>query len=163
MKKNKCILLLLCFLIFFMSCKNGIKNIKKQNFRISVDFPDTIVINKLYNGKINYKNDLDTVTTKLLDIKKPRFIQYAFLKTKTINYDNKYLKKIVTDTIYGDNNKIIPLPGISFNKLGINYIDGIIYDEVDIDNGAKNENGQSMTRIITNEYRVTFKVIVIER
>ncbi|WP_157472522.1 hypothetical protein [Flavobacterium aquidurense] len=46
--------------------------------------------------------------------------------------------------------------------MGLNYIDGFITDEVMIDNGAKNAKGESMTRIITNEFRVTKKVFVIK-
>ena len=153
----------------FFSCKNEtepklIKKIDKGNFKISVDFPDTVYINKRYNGRINYKNDLDSLTTKLLDVKKFRLIEYAFLITNNINYDVKHLKTIVKDTIYTNNNRFIPLSAISFNKLGVNYLDGIITDEVNIDTLALREGKmQASTRIISDDFRVTHKVIVIER
>ncbi|MBF7091185.1 hypothetical protein IUY40_06500 [Flavobacterium sp. ALJ2] len=61
------------------------------------------------------------------------------------------------------NNRLIPLYNIRFDKLGVNYIDGIITDEVMIENGAKNDKGEPMTRIITHETRITKKVIVIDK
>lgn len=119
-------------------------------------------MNEYYNGKINYKNILDTITTKVLDINNPRYIQYAFTITKGISYDNKHLKEIATDTIYTKSSKYIPLTVIHFNQLGVNYIDGIITDQVYIENSGKNEKGEPMTRVITDEFRATHKVVVIE-
>jgi hypothetical protein len=127
-----------------------------------MDFPDTVFINEYYNGKINYKNSLDTITTSFDDIKKNRYIYYSYIKNKSINYDDDSLKKNIRDTFGARNNKLIPLYNIKFDKLGLNYIDGFITDEVMIDNGAKNHKGEPMVRIITNEFRVTKKVLVIK-
>lgn len=149
--------------ILIISCKNENKT-KENNFAIKIDFPDTVFINNFYNGKIDYQNDLDTITTKLLDVKKTRFLEYNFLLANKINYDNNKLKKIVTDTFVAKNNRNIPIYDIRFNKLGINFIDGIIVDEVNIDSMMlRNGKVQPSTRIITNEFRVTKKVFVIER
>lgn len=164
MKKIILASLILCL----FSCKKDegknidIKKTEQDNHSISVDFPDTVYVNEYYNGKINYKNIFDTVTTKLLDINKLRYIQYAFTITKDINHDNKHLKEIAIDTIYTKSSKYIPLTVIKFNQLGVNYIDGIITDQVYIENNSKNEKGEPMTRVITDEFRVTHKVVVIE-
>lgn len=166
MKKNRTVLFLASILLCIISCKEEQKKTNKlisNNFKVSIDFPDTVYINKSYNGKINYKNRLDTVTTSLNDVKKYRFIDYTFLRTKKIDYNEKYLKKIVTDTFTSETNRIIPLYNIWFDKLGVNYLDGIITDEVSIENGAKDKKGNPMTRIITDEYRVTCKVIVVNK
>jgi hypothetical protein len=151
----------------FFSCKNEtepklIKKTNKENFEISVDFPDTVYVNELYDGKISYRNSLDSIDTSLNNVKKYRYIDYYFVKTKNINYTDEYLKKIVTDTFTATHHRSIPLYAIRFDHLGINYIDGIIVDEVNISHGAKGKNGESMDRIITNEFRVTKKVIVIQ-
>ncbi|MBS7232522.1 hypothetical protein KHA90_16005 [Flavobacterium psychroterrae] len=160
-------IMLLSFLICLFSCKKEEnKNIKKKqedNYSINVDFPDTVYVSKYYNGKINYKNELDTITTKLLDINKPRFLEYGFTLTRNITYNETHLKKIETDTMIAENNRMIPLYSIRFKQLGVNYIDGMVTDEVNIENGGKNEKGEPMTRVITNEFRVTKKVIVIEK
>ncbi|KQB39532.1 hypothetical protein RC62_1214 [Flavobacterium aquidurense] len=163
---NKRIKSLTCFstiiFLILVSCKKEKKIVERSdNYKISFVFPDTVFINELYNGKINYKNSLDTITTSFDDIKKNRYIYYSYIKNKSINYDDS-LKKIIRDTFGARNNKLIPLYNIKFDKLGLNYIDGFITDEVMIDNGAKNAKGESMTRIITNEFRVTKKVFVIK-
>ncbi|OMQ12077.1 hypothetical protein BXU01_09635 [[Flexibacter] sp. ATCC 35103] len=151
-------------MLVLISCKKEKKIVEKSakdNYEISIVFPDTVFINKPYNGKINYKNSLDTITTTLDDIHKARFIEYAFIKTQTINYSDKYLKKIVTDTFVTRNNREIPLYNIRFNHLGLNYIDGIITDKVMIEIGEEDEKGNILTRIITDEFRFTKKVFVI--
>ncbi|WP_264530378.1 hypothetical protein [Flavobacterium sp. N502540] len=165
MKRTKNILLL-SFLICLTSCKkdsNDIKLDKEKSFYVNINFPDTVYRNSSYNGKINYRNALDTITVSLNDPKKYRFIDFAFLRTDNISYNEDYLKKIVTDTFTSENNRIIPLYNIFFNKLGVNYIDGIITDQVSIEGGGTDKYGKPMTRIITNEFRVNHKVIVINR
>lgn len=165
MKKAK-IILLLIFVVCFTSCKKDLNNIesnKEKNFYAKVNFPDTIYLNKYYNGKINYRNALDTITASLNNPEKYRFIDFAFLRTDNINYNEDYLKKIVTDTFTSENNRIIPLYNIFFDKLGVNYIDGIITDQVSIEGGGKDKAGKPMTRIITNEFRVSHKVIVVKK
>ena len=162
MKKSISIFIVL---IFALSCKKetvAVKASKKKNISISLDFPDTIYVNKGYDGKIDYKNDLDTITKKLNQLNPLRTVVYTFLKTDNVNYSNQDLKKIVTDTFYTDSNRVIPIYE-EFNNAGTYYIDGILTDEVIIENGGRNSKGELMDRIITNEFRVTKKVIVIEK
>lgn len=143
---------------------NQVKDVKtKEEFPINLYFEDTIFVNELYNGKINYKNGLDTITTSLSDVKKYRFIHYAYTGTKTLNKNIDSLKNIVSDTAWAENNRIIPLKNILFRKAGVYYIDGIITDEVSIENSSVNEKGKPMTRIITDEFRVTKKIVVIDK
>lgn len=160
----KYIFSLIIFLLL-ISCKKEERKIElKTEFKkIKLIFPDTVYINEIYDGKINYINDLDTITTSFDDLQKDRYVYYAFTKTKNINYNDANLKKIKTDTLGARNNRLIPLYNISFNKLGLNYFDGIITDEVRIQNGSKDKNGKPITRIITNEIRLTRGVYVIER
>jgi hypothetical protein len=153
-------------LLVLVSCKKEKKIVEKSakdNYEISLVFPDTVFLNERYDGKINYRNNLDTLTTEIRKLQKnTRFLEFALTQTKDINYEDNHLKKIANDTFVATSNILIPLYNIKFNKLGLNYIDGMIIDEVIIDNGAKNDKGEPMMRIITNEFRVTKKVLVIK-
>lgn len=159
---------------FCFSCKNSNENIieKKINPKLfyndvvqfEFEFPDTVIINKSYNGKIKYKGILDTITT-IFDFenkKKSRYIMYSFTKTKLINYDDEHLSKIALDTIGALNNKTILLSDMKFTELGIIYIDGIINDSAFLGLDQKDEDGDYLTRVIKNEVRATSKVVVIE-
>ncbi|MDQ6528090.1 hypothetical protein [Flavobacterium sp. LHD-85] len=160
MKKIVAIVILIVSLI---SCKKEV-NSKKAYAKFSIDFPDTVVVNKYYEGRIIYKSNLDTITVILneVDSKKSRMLEYAFAKTKIINQDEEALKRIIADTMYSKSNLSIPL-FLKFNKLGVNYIDGIIKDEVWIDTiEIKNKKKEKKMRIITNEFRATKKVVVID-
>lgn len=152
--------------LLLISCKDEKKIVKKDkdvNSEININFPDTVYINVGYDGIINYKNDLDTLTSDIRKLQKnTRFLEYTLLVTKDINYNDSDLKKIAKDTFVAKNNRLIPLYNIRFDKLGLNYMDGMITDEVIIQNGAKGKNGEPMDRIITHEFRVTKKVVVIE-
>ncbi|MCC9065951.1 hypothetical protein [Flavobacterium piscisymbiosum] len=163
--KKRMILVVSCFFLALLSCKKDVnqENNTKNNDEAVLVFPDTVYINEKYDGKIDYKSDLDTITKKFNDVKKARFIFYSFLRTYDKNYDVEYLKRIVKDTFVAETNKMIPLYNIKFDKLGLNFFDGIITDEVIIENGAIDKNGESMARIITHETRLTRGVYVIER
>ena len=162
MKKT---LIFIITLILFISCKKEdakpVKKVKKKE-EITLIFPDMVYINEGYDGKIDYKNRFDTITAIFDDVKKARFLEYAFLITKDKNYSMDYLKTIVKDTFVTKDNRMIPLYNIKFDKLGLNYFDGIITDEVMIENGGKLKDGKQGTRIITDEIRLTRGVYVIE-
>ncbi|WP_347053592.1 hypothetical protein [Flavobacterium olei] len=160
-------ILILTISFFMFSCKNETKkdlsSKKYVHATFNINFPDTVDINKYYEGKIYYKSDLDTITTVLNEIvgKKSRMIEYSFVTTKLIVHDDEKLKKLTTDTMFTKSNRFIPL-FTKFDKLGINYIDGIIKDEVWIDTiEIINNRKEKRTRIITNEFRATKKVFVI--
>lgn len=164
---RKTVLFLTTILLILISCKEEKKTTKKNKIvsrEISIIFPDTVYINTRYNGKINYKNDLDTLTTEIHKLQKnTRFLEFTLITTKDINYNDDHLKKIVNDTCIADNNRLIPIYSIQFDKLGVNYIDGIIIDKVMIENGAESKNGKPMDRMIIHETRITKRVIVIDK
>lgn len=168
-------LIIICsitLLLFVSSCKDEtsktIKNQHKQKISeiwIKFDFPDTVYRNNSYNGKIEFRSILDTITTNVLEENngKNRYIIYSLIKTKDISYDINQLKKVKLDTFGASNNRIIPFTGIKFKELGTNYIDGILNDQVVIDDVTKNKNAKNRVRVIENEVRVTKKVVVIEK
>lgn len=164
--KISTIILNLFIIIFFFSCKEEIKtnHISKINYRdTKLIFPDTVYVNESNDGRIEYKNDLDTITTKFDDLERLRFLYYEYYLTKEPIEDNKEIRKMVTDTFVAESNRLIPLYDIKFNKLGLNYFNGIITDEVIIAKGGILKDGSKGDRIITNEIRLTQAVYVIER
>lgn len=162
-------------LLLYIGCKDVKKqpanNINKKTIfynkgvEFKIDFPDTIYKGKSYNGKIIYRNILDTITTDLdndINKKNNRYIIFAMARTKNIDYDESYLHKIVKDTFGAIDNNTIPFYDIKFNETGVFYIDGIINDQGYIKLEKKNEKGEEPMRIITNEFRASHKVIVID-
>jgi hypothetical protein len=157
------------------SCLNKDNAQKDFNFNhdnainFSFDFPDTVFINEPTNGKINFEGILDTVTTDMYkqDTCCFRFASYRMYKTRRVNHnlELKHISKKITDTISSINNREIYLLNVKFNKLGINYIDGIISDEVliAIPQDEKSSQQDSLFRYITNEVRAFHKVVVIKR
>lgn len=140
--------------------KVAVKNkFKNSSVEFNFDFPDTIYVNKEYNGKINYKSVLDSITTSFEDDKKSRYITFYMNKTKDLNYRIEDLKKMKLDTFGALNNRLIPIYGIKFSEVGVHYLDGIINDHISIDTNK----GEDKVRYIENVVRASHKVIVIER
>ena len=57
----------------------------KKTVEFYFNFPDTIHINKFYNGKIVYKSAFDTIITSFendLNSPKSRYIIFSYVKTK---------------------------------------------------------------------------------
>lgn len=159
-------------LIILVSCKENrssekeivIQNKFKNGYvEFNFDFPDTIYINEVYNGKINYKSVLDTITTSFEDKRKSRYITYYMNKTQDVNYNLKDLKKMNLDTFGAINNRTIPIYGIKFSELGVHYLDGIINDHISIDTFSQSKKNEDKARYIENVVRATHKVIVIEK
>ena len=127
-----------------------------------IDFPDTVYINKLYDGKIKYRSGLDSIITVFGDKQKNRYVRFIAAKpSENISYDIEVLRKKVKDTFGAHNNRTIPLYDIKFSKLGVNYIDGLIDDIVFIDT-IKNPKNDDLLPLLRNETRATLKVYVIE-
>jgi hypothetical protein len=125
------------------------------------DFPDTVIVNKEYNGRIIYKNILDTLTTDLSnhpDSIKTRYIIYSLAKTKDLRNYEKSLKKIAIDTFGAIDYRTIPLFKIKFTEKGVNFIDGFITDSGYID-----LPGKDSVRVISDEFRISHKVVVIDK
>ncbi|MBA4153160.1 hypothetical protein [Flavobacterium sp.] len=160
MTKN--ILFSIC-IIFCISCRKEVEVNQKSAYQdIKFIFPDTVYVNESYNGQISFKSDFDTITTSLSDYQKARFLEYSFWLTKKPIEDNKLLKEMVTDTFVAETNRVIPLYDIKFDKLGVNYFNGIIKDEIIIAKGGILKDGSKGDRIITNEIRLTRAVYVID-
>lgn len=149
------------FLLLFFSCKEDLKSskvFKNEVVEYKFEFPDTIKVNKSYDGKIIYKGVLDTLTTSFEDKRKSRYIYFYMNKTKKIETEIKKLKLEKLDTFGAINNRIIPFYDISFNKSGVYYLDGYIEDHVIIDNKTDSKKN----RYIENIVKATHKVVVVK-
>ncbi|MFC4476482.1 hypothetical protein [Flavobacterium chungangensis] len=159
---------------FFIQCKE--KSTKSEEFintkfkgngvEYSIEFPDTVLRGKKYKGEIHYTNVLDTITESMINdstSKRNRYIIFSMALTDNIDYVEKDLWKIAKDTFGAIDNHTIPFYDVKFNKSGTFFIDGVINDQGYITSDIKNEKGSYDTRIITNEFRATKKVVVIDK
>lgn len=135
---------------------------KSQSVKIELEFPDTVIVNKLYEGNLYFQTALDSLTTKFNDKEKIRYVRFAMLTTDRPDYSDNVLKRKVTDTFGAINNRQIPIYDISFKNVGTNYIEGYINDIVLKDTLTKYNPSSEEVRLIENNYRVTKKVIVVE-
>ncbi len=160
---------LVLLVLLFSRCLNEVQKKEVKNkyttvyqdsiFGYKFEFPDTIMVNKEYNGKLQYNSIFDTITTRLTDTINERIIVFSLAKSNKINsLDN--LRKIAIDTFDATDVHSIPFKNIKFPKLGIYYIDGIISDNIIIDTN-KVKNDSNNIRYIVKEFRATHKVVVI--
>ena len=160
-------LLISIFFFSFLSCRKEVDNkmkadVVQTDFMPDIEFifPDTVFLNKSYNTLIKYQDrELDTFNIKadseLEEDGKARFLFYLLMKTNSITEKLTFKNKKV-DTFVSKTNTEVLIKNLKFNKLGLNYIDGLLTDEIYITLDDED------IRIITKEYRITKKVIVID-
>ncbi len=131
----------------------GTEEDKEQNIlEYSIFFYDTVYVNKSYKGYIYFKNVFDTLNTKQGD---QRFTLYYSKITDRLITDYPTFKKQKLDTFGARNNHEIPIK-FKFDKLGVNYVDGFLEDEIYI----PIKNDSTKVRVVTQDARITFKVFV---
>jgi hypothetical protein len=173
MSKTKPFILLLIISSIFSFCKKeNIDNDEKTVTKITplseitanFKFPDTVKLNKYYNGEIVYKSILDTLTTNVLEEINgiDRYVIFSLITTKHSNYSINELRKMKLDTFGAVDNNLIPFYKIKFTELGTNYIYGILNDHAIIDTLRKPIKESDKVRFIENEIRLIHKVIVIK-
>jgi len=159
---------LLLLLLLHVSCKkesiteeNNMESVEQINERYpKFIFPDTLIVNKKYNGKILYKGVNDSITTKVGGSgKKTRYILYIHDKvSKPFKAIEDVYKSKNTDTVIALQAGHIDLLGISFSKTGVHYIDGIISDELFF----KELDSKGMVEIKKTITFIGHKVVVID-
>ena len=166
-----CLIILLFIILVCCNKKSSVeRKLKSQKEKLQdtifakFEFPDTVHLNKLYNGKIKYKSLLDSITTNVMEAKNGvnKYIVFSLTKTKHLNYDIQQLRKMKLDTFGAISNNVIPFYDIKFTELGTNYIYGIINDHVTIDALKKPKKANDKVRYIENETRLSHKVIVVK-
>ena len=138
---------------------------ENRTVQFQFEFPDTVFVNKSYDGKIKYKGIFDTITTNVQEEidGKNRYIVYALTKTNNVNYDEGHVKKMRLDTFGAIDHNTIPFHKIKFSQVGTHYIDGMITDQVLIDSSSIEKKSSDMVRLLTKEVRATKKVYVIKK
>ena len=129
MKKIQLSLILILTLL--ISCqkkekKKTLNRLQTAYVEFKVDFPDTVKLNKKYDGVIYFKSGLDSVITTFGDKKKNRYARFIVAKTHERINDVEELRKVVVDTFGALSNRKIPFYDIKFNKPGTYYLQGII-------------------------------------
>jgi len=148
--------LLILIGLAFISCKKDSK-IQEEPLNTSkevyLDFPDTTYVGTNIFGSIEYHSQLDTIVLKKGDRRYIRF--YGTITNTKINIQG--LKQMKLDTFVSINDSVIPVYDIKFKNLGLNYLDGYVEEVV-----VLNKFKDTLSRIITNETRVTKNILVVD-
>lgn len=147
------------------SNENSRKISDKGSLEFEFEFPDTVLLNKPYKGKIRFKGVFDSISTNVMEPVNgiDRYIIYCATQTKSIDYDFKELKRVKLDTFGAIDNRTILLDNIVFREVGVQYIDGILNDHVTIDTLKRPLKPTDKVRYLEKEVRVTHKVFVLAK
>ncbi len=156
---------MLVFMFFACNNKNDKESVpkkdKSKNYRF--DFPDTLIVNKKYNGVLYYESKLDSISTKIGDLENYRYSRLLITKTDKIASTNDEIFKKIKDTFWAKNNREIIFTDVVFDKIGVFYLEGYIYNLAGVKLAKKDENGENMYDMIEEFEPVIHKVIVIEK
>lgn len=133
--------------------------IKKYHF----DFPDTLIVNKKYDGILYYKSELDSISSKMADLENYRYSRLLISKTDKIASTNDEILEKIKDTFWAKNNREIIFTDISFNKKGIFYLEGFIYNIAGVKLDKKDKDGEYIYNMIEEYEPVIHKIIVIDK
>ena len=155
---------ILCLFLFTSCAKEekteiGTKTYENE-YPFRFVFPDTVVVDKKYNGKILYNSKNDSITTKVAgNGLKSRHVLYIYSK---VNEPFKDFKEVYankgSDTIMALQTTHIDLINFSFSETGIHYIDGIISDQI----FSKKIDNRGRVNISKSNILVGHKVVVID-
>lgn len=138
----------LLIIIYFLLISNCVKETKKvvkhetkqtsyneRNRKTFFDFyfPDTVHIDKTYDGLILYKSYLDTLTPKIYEERDTmRLLSFHLVKMKNDTYIIDF-KDIIesekADVFAAKSKDSIPFK-VKFEKTGEHYLEGVLKDEV---------------------------------
>ena len=154
--------LIILLTVLNLSCKKNQNNlsIKKANIDEQIDIvrieniPDTVFVNKVYFGKIEYKSQLDTIEISKGDIR------HVVMFTTTQNGYFKDIESIekVKHDIFAINKSSFIEFAFSFENVGPNNFNAIIEDMVMLDNYY----GVEKSRIITRLTEIQKEIFVID-
>jgi hypothetical protein len=136
---------LVTFLMF--SCDNGVNKDKNSNPQNSAEilnfFPDTILIDAVYEGKINYTSELDTIQLSEED---NRFI-FLFISTEKGEFNTVESIKKVKHVAFTSNKENEIYYTLKFDKDGLNYINCIIEDMVILNSFTNDGKSRVLTKL----------------
>jgi hypothetical protein len=162
-------LVILVLIFGLISCKND-KEIKsetrgssrkeiKEEYFLDFYFPDTVQVNKTYEGEIIFKSPLDTITKELLVEGDTMRIIALYLKDNHTLLDDDFehiLASKEVDTFVPNNSKSLKFI-FKFNELGNQYLEGVLQDEVYF-----TTNDTTGLRIITRNSHINLPILVTD-
>lgn len=152
------IVLISLTIISCLSKKEKVKTInslESKNIFSVKHFPDTVLVDKIYEGEIEYESELDTIT---LIEGEERFIFLYITTEKGVFKDIKAIKNVKHEVFNIDEKGIIAFK-FMFKEKGVNYFKGIIEDMVLLND--YDEDGKA--RIITHLTEIKKEVFVINK
>jgi uncharacterized lipoprotein NlpE involved in copper resistance len=162
---KKILSFILIFILFGCNNKNDRELMSKRNVikKYRFDFPDTLIVNKKYNGILYYESKLDSISSKMGDSENYRYSRLLISKTDIIASTNDEILGNIKDTFWAKNNREIIFTDISFNKEGVFYLEGFIYNIAGVKLNKKDENGEYIYDMIEEYEPVIHKIIVIDK
>jgi|GEM_PF-3547809 len=163
--KTKIILLLIIPLVFSCENKHAVKNseIYRANVhqaRQELIFPDTIYIDSIYIGHINYIDEFDKYTKTVNEESGVyRLIDFNYVFNDYLITDDSKLEKMVNERSPAFNVHKIELKPIQPKKKGVMYLQGFIKDLVVFDT-IKNISYDEPIDGIEQKYFIRKKVVV---
>lgn len=157
-------ILILFILTSFLSCnRKEVDSVdveyQESEYEIAiVDFPDTVSVNKIYQGNITYTSTFDTITDKLnTDGSIRRYIMLIYHLPN--NLDTSSTK--ATDTTFAYKLPDVPIRDIQFKEKGNYQLEWTIKDMIIFDT-IKNRTDMETLPMKVEETRVSKKIVVIE-
>lgn len=182
--KNTRIIKILIVIILLTSCGQEVRNESQVNNKkqsdIFIEFlreggkpVKYFYKDSVYLAIINYSSDFDTITKTLFEEKYPqRRIFYKRVKETDVDMSDEKLdfveSKTDSDSLYAANSSKIPFE-VKFEKVGVNYLNGIVYDLIFLQTKDTSKIRQLSKKyviteeIIVNDYQKKQKVETIER
>ena len=161
-------LLIITILLCLVGCRgrnnsSNIGTIKETNFQYEIHFPDTVYVNKLYDGEITYQSPFDTIIEKFFDPKKKRYVVFRTLPNKSYSFHNDFLRDSLNEYRIGAiDNRSIPFYDLSFSTTGVFEINGLVNDQVLIEPKTKHNRDEFNFRLIEHDFPISLKVVVID-
>lgn len=166
------ILSILSIIMILFGCRNenepskdvASRSKEKNNiFEYQVNFPDTVYVNRSYEGEISYKSPFDTITKKFSDPKQSRYVVFRTLPNKSYNFlRDFYVDSLKEYRIGAIDNRSIPFYDLSFKTTGTYEIKGLINDQILIDPNTKYNRDKNKIRLLEQDYPISFKVVAID-
>lgn len=155
--------------ISFLSCNKKETKLLEANVSneietqiANVNFPDTIHINKIYEGNIIYTSTFDSITTKLnADGEITRYIMLIYYEPYNLNKDKNQFTEIITDTTFTYKLPEVPIRNIQFKEPGKYQLNWLIKDMVIFDTIKGRKDSEPLPMKI-EETRVSKRIVVVK-
>lgn len=155
-------------LISFLSCnKKEVYSLDleyhESEYEAIVNFPDTISVNKTYQGTITYTSTFDTIIKKLNthDADISRYIMLIYYPPINLDTPNNEFSKAAIDTTFAYKLPEVPIRDIQLKEEGHFQMDWMIKDMIIFDT-IKNRTDMEELPMKVGETRVSKRVVVIK-